>query len=103
MYTDWKLIPDGLTLFVERYWIVPSGVRCSSFDSSHWVVGSSATVAPCAAKPAAVPSRLASWNLQSAVANASALSEFVPWVEGLLRAGHEVHVVYEACGFGFTL
>jgi transposase len=30
-------------------------------------------------------------------------SEFVPWVEGLLRAGHEVHVVYEACGFGFTL
>ena len=29
--------------------------------------------------------------------------EFVPWVEGLLRAGHEVHVVYEACGFGFTL
>ena len=30
-------------------------------------------------------------------------SELVPWVEGLLRAGHEVHVVYEACGFGFTL
>ena len=29
--------------------------------------------------------------------------EFVPWVEGLLRAGHQVHVVYEACGFGFTL
>ena len=25
---------------------------------------------------------------------------FVPWVEGLLRVGHEVHVVYEACGFG---
>ncbi len=30
-------------------------------------------------------------------------SEFVPWVEGLLRAGHQVYVVYEACGFGFTL
>ena len=30
-------------------------------------------------------------------------SEFVPWVEGLRRAGHTVHVVYEACGFGFTL
>jgi len=30
-------------------------------------------------------------------------SEFVPWVEGLLRAGHQVHVVYEACGFGFGL
>jgi transposase len=30
-------------------------------------------------------------------------SEFVPWVEGLLRQGHRVHVVYEACGFGFTL
>ena len=30
-------------------------------------------------------------------------SEFVPWVERLLRSGHTVHVVYEACGFGFTL
>jgi transposase len=29
--------------------------------------------------------------------------EFVPWVEELLRAGHTVHVVYEACGFGFGL
>lgn len=29
--------------------------------------------------------------------------EFVPWVEALLRAGHTVHVVYEACGFGFGL
>ena len=29
--------------------------------------------------------------------------EFVPWVERLLRLGHTVHVVYEACGFGFTL
>ena len=29
--------------------------------------------------------------------------EFVPWVEGLLRSGHSVHVVYEACGFGFGL
>ena len=30
-------------------------------------------------------------------------AEFVPWVEGLLRRGHSVHVVYEACGFGFGL
>jgi transposase len=30
-------------------------------------------------------------------------TEFVPWVERLLRRGHRVHVVYEACGFGFTL
>lgn len=30
-------------------------------------------------------------------------AEFVPWVESLLRAGHRVHVVYEACGFGFGL
>jgi transposase len=30
-------------------------------------------------------------------------SEFVPWVEVLLGQGHSVHVVYEACGFGFTL
>ena len=30
-------------------------------------------------------------------------SEFVPWVEALLSAGHTVHVVYEACGFGFGL
>src|SRR5437867_12252693 len=29
--------------------------------------------------------------------------EFVPWVEALLRQGHSVHVVYEACGFGFGL
>ena len=29
--------------------------------------------------------------------------QFVPWVEQLLRAGHTVHVVYEACGFGFGL
>ena len=29
--------------------------------------------------------------------------EFVPWVEQLLRVGHTVHVVYEACGFGFGL
>src|SRR5690242_14649470 len=29
--------------------------------------------------------------------------QFVPWVEQLLRAGHRVHVVYEACGFGFGL
>jgi transposase len=30
-------------------------------------------------------------------------AEFVPWVEELLREGHTVHVVYEACGFGFGL
>ena len=29
--------------------------------------------------------------------------EFVPWVERLLASGHIVHVVYEACGFGFGL
>ena len=29
--------------------------------------------------------------------------EFLPWVESLLRAGHRVYVVYEACGFGFGL
>jgi transposase len=29
--------------------------------------------------------------------------QFVPWVEELLRRGHTVHVVYEACGFGFNL
>jgi transposase len=30
-------------------------------------------------------------------------AELVPWVEGLLRQGHTVHLVYEACGFGFGL
>jgi transposase len=30
-------------------------------------------------------------------------AEFVPWVETLLSQGHQVHVVYEACGFGFGL
>lgn len=29
--------------------------------------------------------------------------EVVPWVESLLQAGHTVHLVYEACGFGFGL
>jgi transposase len=29
--------------------------------------------------------------------------EFGPWVEALLGRGHTVHVVYEACGFGFGL
>src|SRR5215207_287191 len=29
--------------------------------------------------------------------------EFVAWVERLLRAGHRIFVVYEACGFGFGL
>jgi transposase len=29
--------------------------------------------------------------------------QLVPWVEELLRGGHSVHVVYEACGFGFSL
>ena len=29
--------------------------------------------------------------------------QFVPWVRTLLGAGHPVHVVYEACGFGFGL
>jgi transposase len=29
--------------------------------------------------------------------------QFAPWVESLLRQGHTVHVVYEACGFGFNL
>jgi transposase len=28
---------------------------------------------------------------------------FVPWVKRLVEAGHTVHIVYEACGFGFGL
>ncbi len=28
---------------------------------------------------------------------------FVPWVRSLVEQGHEVHVVYESCGFGFGL
>jgi len=27
----------------------------------------------------------------------------LPWVEALLDQGHSVHVVYEACGFEFSL
>ena len=30
-------------------------------------------------------------------------AEFVPWVEGRLRGGFEVHVVYESCGLGYGL
>ena len=29
--------------------------------------------------------------------------QFVPWARSLVAAGHEVHVVYESCGFGFAL
>src|SRR3954462_5425493 len=29
--------------------------------------------------------------------------EVVPWVESLIKAGHTVYLVYEACGFGFGL
>jgi transposase len=29
--------------------------------------------------------------------------QVVPWVESLLKAGHQVYLVYEACGFGFGL
>jgi transposase len=32
-----------------------------------------------------------------------AAAEFVPWVQARLREGFEVHVVYEACGFGYGL
>jgi transposase len=30
-------------------------------------------------------------------------AEFLPWVQGRLREGLEVYVVYEACGFGYGL
>lgn len=30
-------------------------------------------------------------------------ADFLPWIDSLLRDGHRVHVVYEACGFGFGL
>ena len=30
-------------------------------------------------------------------------AEFLPWVQSLLAAGQQVHVVYESCGFGFGL
>ena len=74
-------MPDGFTLLIARYWIVPSGLRSSSLLSSQSVVvTSSATVEPFAMKPAGVPARLASWNRQSAVAKASAFSELVPSV-----------------------
>ena len=33
----------------------------------------------------------------------SSPDQFLPWIDGLLREGHRVHVLYEACGFGFGL
>ena len=30
-------------------------------------------------------------------------AEFLPWIDRLLREGHSIHLVYEACGFGFGL
>ena len=34
LYTDCPLIPDGSTVLIWRYWIVPSGLRSSSLFSS---------------------------------------------------------------------
>ena len=66
-----------------RYWIVPSGLRSSSWFSSQSgrrrVVGHESH-REAGEAGAVCRSRLASWNLQSAVANASAFSVFVPSV-----------------------
>jgi hypothetical protein len=42
-------------------------------------------------------------HLLPKVAQRLSPGEFVPWVQALLGHGHSVHVVYEACGFGFSL
>src|SRR5262249_26061986 len=41
--------------------------------------------------------------LPKAAAGRLRREQLVPWVEELLRREHTVHVVYEACGFGFSL
>ncbi len=90
LYTDCPLIPDGSTLLTCRYWIVPSGLRRSSAFSSQAVDGSSATLDPKLVKPAAVPLRLVSWNLQSAVPKTSALSVLVPSVLRWISSANEL-------------
>ena len=69
-------MPTGSMVLTSLYWMVPSGLRRSSAVSLHSDFGSSPTVGPDATYPAAVPARLLIWNLQSAVANTSALRVF---------------------------
>ena len=84
-------MPDGSTLLTARYWIVPSGLRSSSRFSSQSVVAGRRRPARAgdeAAGGAGV--RLASWNLQSAVANASAFSVWVPSVLRSISSAKEL-------------
>ncbi len=80
---------DGVELPVL---IVPSGMRTGAqVLVAVRSVGSSATVVtPNCVNPAGVPARLASWNLQSAVANASAFSVFVPSVLRSISSANEL-------------
>src|SRR3954452_4919167 len=89
-------MPDGSMALIARYWMVPSGLRSNSWFSSQSVVDGSSLTEPavvigriggvknCDTGAGSVAGlyacRLPSWNLQSAVANASAFSESVPSV-----------------------
>src|SRR3954453_9814101 len=101
-------------LLNARYWMVPSGLESNSWFSSQSVVGSSLTVpAPVSAAsggsaviddvvPAGKPVTavgalveygdvmLPSWNLQSAVANASAFRVLVPSVLRIISSANEL-------------
>ena len=71
-------MPDGSTVLIARYSIRPVGWRRSRRFSSHSLVGSSCTEpAPWMALPGCAGQvMVARWNLQSAVANGSAFSEY---------------------------
>ena len=87
------MIPLGSTLLIARYWIVPLGWRNSRrFSLQSVVLGSSATEpAPVMKLPAGAGNvRSPSWNLQSAVANASAFSELVPSVLRMISSENEL-------------
>src|SRR3954463_8173302 len=96
-------MPDGSMLLMARYCTVPSGfIKRSWFSSQSVVFGSSLTA------PAVVSGGIggasdahaggaplyavmsASWNLQSAVANASAFIEFVPVVLRWISSENEL-------------
>ena len=67
-----------------------AGGTAAGSRRSPCVDGSSATAEPWSVKPAGVPSRLASWNLQSAVPKASALSVLVPVVFRMMISENEL-------------
>ena len=85
-------MPAGSTVLTRRYWIVPSGLRSSSWFSSQSAWSGRRRRSRRVTREAGGRRRRGwpSWNLQSAVANASAFSVFVPVGVALDQLGERV-------------